>query len=351
MSMRLMLSLLCFSLIAVVSGQAFATDCYLGNKGGRVQITFPVPDIDVPNGAQVGQKIWESKDIRALVYCDNNRSPGYASENVQAWINPQAGSVGNAWQMGISWDGKDYDLSGSPVSVDTGYCLDDSRLAGYNAAQIRQRNLQSRLCSGNADDVHPSRRFPARFRLYLKLRHLGGQRAEQRIQSHSVLQFGGRTAMSGTAYNLQYIVTSLGNISVPDCRVVLTMEPENQVIDFGSFTVAEIMRQNLTRTFSVKASVPDNTDCSSSYKLQTTFYTEQSLSSGGSALLAGNGLQLRILADNTPGIFNKYSPFAEFSSGMKESSRVYSAELSRVPGSDIVPGPFNEVVLFMVSYY
>ncbi len=59
------LFLLLFALLPV--REALALDCYLGVSGGPVEETKTISPFAIPSNAQVGEKIWESDDIKVPV--------------------------------------------------------------------------------------------------------------------------------------------------------------------------------------------------------------------------------------------------------------------------------------------
>ncbi|HGW6104749.1 TPA: fimbrial protein [Citrobacter werkmanii] len=334
-----------------LAGQAAAVECYYGNAGGQVQVTVPLEGIAVPADARAGQKIWQSSDYKVPVYCGSHQAVDFSKSELFVWLNPRAGMVADSvYQLGVSYEGRDYDLSGSPVGIDTGNCVDDERLAAASPDEIIRHGLEPRLCSGHASDVHTSRRFLARFRVYVRLKRLPPANYTSQLQSATVLQFDGSSRTSGAGKNLQYLVSGLDNIRALDCSVTLTMSPDDQVIDFGEFSAADVIRNNRIQRFSIRSQRRQDMTCSDGFRLNAAFSSDQPLSAGDSALLFGNGLQLQLLTGNGPAIFNRYSAFADFTAGQLSHEQTYQAQLSRVAGDDIHPGPFSAVVILKINY-
>lgn len=75
--------LLTLLLTALPLKEALALNCYLGGSGGRRGDKNDLP-FAIPSNAQVGQKIWESDDIKIPVTCDNNVTSGFKPEDVFA---------------------------------------------------------------------------------------------------------------------------------------------------------------------------------------------------------------------------------------------------------------------------
>ncbi len=80
--------LLTLLLTALPLKEALALNCYLGGSGGPVEETKTISPFAIPSNAQVGQKIWESDDIKIPVTCDNNVTSGFKPEDVFAWVKP-----------------------------------------------------------------------------------------------------------------------------------------------------------------------------------------------------------------------------------------------------------------------
>lgn len=76
--------LLTLLLTALPLKEALALNCYLGGSGGPVEETKTISPFAIPSNAQVGQKIWESDDIKIPVTCDNNVTSGFKPEDVFA---------------------------------------------------------------------------------------------------------------------------------------------------------------------------------------------------------------------------------------------------------------------------
>lgn len=110
--------LLIFSLLFIPLKAALALDCYFGNAGGPVEKSEGILPFAVPSNARPGDKIWESDDIKIPVYCDNNTNGNFESEHVYAWVNPYPGVQDRYYQLGVTYNGVDYDASqGKAVST------------------------------------------------------------------------------------------------------------------------------------------------------------------------------------------------------------------------------------------
>ena len=109
-------------------------------------------------------KIWESDDIKIPVTCDNNVTSGFKPEDVLL-VNPYPAATDPYYELGVTYEGIDYDATGQPNGVDTRQCPDNDNITIYTPDQIRQMGWENRICSGNPDDIHITRTFVARLRL------------------------------------------------------------------------------------------------------------------------------------------------------------------------------------------
>lgn len=336
---------------------AWAVHCYLGASGGPTDKTVTLDEFAVPNNAQPGDKIWESGDIKVPVYCDNGdrrSGGGRVGENVYAWVNPYSSTDDPYYQLGVTYEGVDYDSTQGAVGVDTHTCIDNVYYQKFTPDQIRASGWEGQLCSNNADDIHYSRTFAARMRLYVKIKTLPPHGYQSTINDFTLVQFDGEDGwnQSPDAYNLKYRVTGLQNIRVLDCSVDFSIEPANQVIDFGSFNPYEIASAPMNRTFSITTTKTQTGTCTDGFKVSSSFYTTETLSGDDNALLMGNGLQLKIFnaTDNIPYTFNQYAEYADFTDTLLTLRQDYRAELSKVTGETVKVGHFESVVIFKINY-
>lgn len=108
--------LLTLLLSALPLEDAMALNCYLGGSGGSVEETKTISPFAIPSNAQIGQKIWESDDIKIPVTCDNNVSSNFKPEDVFAWVNPYPAATDPYYELGVTYEGIDYDATGSPTA-------------------------------------------------------------------------------------------------------------------------------------------------------------------------------------------------------------------------------------------
>lgn len=333
--------------------QALAMDCYLGQAGGPVEATETVDAFAIPSSTPVGEKVWESGDISIAVTCNNNTTDDRSSEDVFAWLNPYSGQQDPYYQLGVTYNGVDYDANTGTSGIDTQQCLDHAHMGQLTPEEIEQQGYTSKLCSGNASDVHTSRTFNARLRLYAKLRAAPPADYVSTLGDYILVQFDGKGGINVTpgAKNLKYHINGLDNIRILDCSVTFQISPENQVIDFGRFSAQTIANAPLEKTFSITTSKSQDDACTDGFKLTSAFYTDATLEQEDTALLIGNGLKLRILDDAKATTFNQYSEYADFTSDRLTFGKEYTAELSKVDGQSVQLGPFSTVVLFKVNYH
>lgn len=354
---RQLRSLLLLLLLASPFQAAWAVHCYLGASGGPTDKYQQIEEFAIPDNAKVGDKIWESGDIKIPVYCDNgdkSDGSGRVSENVFVWINPYSSTDDPYYQLGVTYAGVDYDTSQGAVGIDTNTCIDNSYYEKFTPDQIRASNWESRLCSKNADDLHYSRTFVARMRLYVKIKAMPAHDYKSMLGDFTLVQFDGEGGwnQSPDAHNLKYHITGLENIRVLDCSVSFNIQPANQIIDFGAFNPYEIANGAMTRRFSITTSKNQSGTCSDGFKVSSSFYTTEKLVEGDTALLIGNGLQLKIrnANDNAPYTFNQYAEYADFTSAVLNLTQDFTAELSKVADADVKVGHFESVVLFKINY-
>lgn len=353
--MKRLAKLLFLSLLLFVPlKEALALNCYLGTANGQVEQTKTIAPFSIPSNAQPGQKIWESDDIKIPVYCDRNTASNHANEDVYAWVNPYLSSEDPYYQLGVTYEGADYDAAGQPTGIDTHQCLDNNSLNTYTPAQLHDMGWEHYICSGNVNDIHTSRYFIARFRLYVKIKTMPPHGYVSSLGDYILVQFDGKGGVNtlSDAKNLKYHVNGLNNINVLDCGATFSIFPENQEIDFGSFSARDIVNQGTrNRTFTVKTTKVQDAQCSDGFKMDSSFYTDGSLSNNDTALLIGNGLKLRILDGIRPFTFNQYNEYADFTGSTLQVEQTYTAELSPVAGKAIDSGPFETVVLFKINYH
>ena len=307
--------LLVICLLFLPLKSALALNCYFGTSGGTVEKSEAIQPFAVPGNAKPGDKIWESDDIKIPVYCDNNTNGNFESEHVYAWVNPYPGVQDRYYQLGVTYNGVDYDASLGKSRIDTNQCIDSKNIDIYTPEQIIAMGWQNKICSGDPANIHMSRTFLARMRLYVKIREMPPH---------------------------DYQSTLSDNFSI---------SPETQVIDFGKFNLLDIRRHNMTKTFSIKTTKSQNDQCTDGFKVSSSFYTEETLVEEDKALLISNGLKLRLLDENaSPYTFNKYAEYADFTSDMLIYEKTYTAELSSIAGTPIEAGPFDTVVLFKINY-
>ena len=353
--MRKLTNVLIAMLLALLPLKAaLALDCYLGAQGGPVEETKTISPFAIPSNAQVGQKIWESDDIKIPVTCNHDVAGSFEKEDVYAWVNPYPAASDPYYELGVTYEGMDYDATGQPNGVDTHQCLDNNNITMYTPEQIKQMGWENRLCSGNANDIHTTRTFIARLRLYVRIKAVPPHGYKSSLGDYVVVQFDGKGGVNqmADAKNLKYHINGLENITVLDCGATFSIYHENQEIDFGTFSARDIVNQQTrNRTFTVKTTKVQDAQCSDGFKMDSSFYTTESLSENDTALLIGNGLKLRILNGTQPYTFNHYEEYADFTGSTLNYEQTYTAELSPDAGKAIQSGPFETVVLFKINYH
>lgn len=213
--------LLVICLLFLPLKSAMALNCYFGTSGGAVEKSEAIQPFAVPGNAKPGDKIWESDDIKIPVYCDNNTNGNFESEHVYAWVNPYPGVQDRYYQLGVTYNGVDYDASLGKSRIDTNQCIDSKNIDIYTPEQIIAMGWQNKICSGDPANIHMSRTFLARMRLYVKIREMPPHDYQSTLSDYIVVQFDGAGSVNEdpTAQNLKYHITGLENIRVLDCSV------------------------------------------------------------------------------------------------------------------------------------
>lgn len=139
--------LLVICLLFLPLKSALALNCYFGTSGGTVEKSEAIQPFAVPGNAKPGDKIWESDDIKIPVYCDNNTNGNFESEHVYAWVNPYPGVQDRYYQLGVTYNGVDYDASLGKSRIDTNQCIDSKNINIYTPEQIIAMGWQNKICS------------------------------------------------------------------------------------------------------------------------------------------------------------------------------------------------------------
>lgn len=127
--------LLVICLLFLPLKSAMALNCYFGTSGGAVEKSEAIQPFAVPGNAKPGDKIWESDDIKIPVYCDNNTNGNFESEHVYAWVNPYPGVQDRYYQLGVTYNGVDYDASLGKSRIDTNQCIDSKNIDIYTLSR------------------------------------------------------------------------------------------------------------------------------------------------------------------------------------------------------------------------
>ncbi|WEF29863.1 pilus assembly protein [Klebsiella aerogenes] len=341
---------LCCLLLALFIAPAWAVECYQNNAGGLTSVTATLPAFTIPNDAQIGKKIWESPDINITVYCQN--ASGWriieTTEEVYAWVKlPELNGsdvLNNPYfTFGVTYNGADHE--GIREGIPTHTCMDrysDSSKA-YHAPDCNGTTLQKNIT------------FPARFRLYAKLKAFPpDDKTIYDFGPINVLQFDGQGQVdTSSTHNLRYYIDGLDNIHFLDCSVDIRIDPESQNVDFGQVISTLVATSPPRQPFSVSTVKDQAAGCTEQFDVTTSFYTDDTLYDA-THLDMGNGLLMRILDTTTHRDveYNQYAAFATYVPG--ESTTVvthdYIAELTKNPTKDIEDGPFSKSLIIKINY-
>ena len=346
--MKTMIKLFC-ALLFLASSSSWAVDCYQGQHGGNTSVMVSLPTFSVPSNAILGSKIWESSDINVTVYCDNavEYQTWNPTEELYAWVKLSAKNdtsvLNNDYFIfGVTYNGVDYD--GIDVQVPTGACLDKSDVSYGN------HYWYDPVCNGVT--LQENTTFPARFRLYVKLKAFPvDPDAVYSFGTINVLQFdgeGGANLMSD-AKNFNYNITGLENVRFLDCSVDIKVFPESQIVNFGAFTMGDTTV--VERPFSVSTIRDATAECSQSLDVTLSFNTDDLYDLSHADM--GNGLLMQI-RDETDAVdleMNRYYEFAAYNPN--DASTVthnYKAKLTKNPQREVEFGPFSKDLILKLNY-
>ncbi|PXW47823.1 hypothetical protein DET57_103258 [Klebsiella oxytoca] len=92
--------------------------------------------------------------------------------------------------------------------------------------------------------------------------------------------------------------------------------------------------------------------CTDGFKVSSSLYTTETLANDDTALLPGNGLQLKIRnpTENSLYTFSQYAEYSDFTGSLLTVKQDYQAELSKFSGENVKTGHFESVVLFKINY-
>ncbi|EGQ5291427.1 pilus assembly protein [Enterobacter sp. DTU_2021_1002640_1_SI_PRY_ASU_LCPMC_013] len=341
---------LLFGIILFISSfSSWAVDCYQNNKGGATTYTANLPSFTVPSNAVLGSKIWESSDVNITVYCDN--APGWTktvqTEDIFAWIKlskvNSADVINNPYfTFGVSYNGVDHEMTDE--GIDTGACLDKYE-------EYYDGIWHNPVCNGST--LQKSITFPARFRLYVKLKAFPNDPdTVYNFGSINVLQFDGEGGanLAKNAKNLRYNIDGLDHVHFLDCSVDIKIFPENQTVDFGQVNNIDVVNQK--KNFSVSTIRDATAACSQQFDVTMSFNTDDLYDT--SRIDMGNGLLMQI-RDEALGqdiLMNTYYPFATYypNSGTSTITHNYMAKLTQNPNREITVGPFSKDIILKINY-
>jgi hypothetical protein len=225
--------------------------------------------------------------------------------------------------FGVTYNGVDY--TGSDIGIPTGTCLDKKDGGGGYTP--------------NCNGVTPQQNviFNARFRLFIQLKAIPADLDEHfNFGEINVVQFDGEGGanLMGSAKNLRFNIDGLDNITFLDCSVDISLEPQNQFVDFGVLSRRELQNTPATQPFRLSATKDLAAGCTQTFEVETSFYDNDGALYDATHLDMWNGLLLRIADDTThlDARFNEYQAFETFVAGMEERlTHDYTAELTKNP--------------------
>lgn len=337
------------AVLLLCSSSAWAINCYKDVVNGQTSFGVELPSFTVPSNAVIGSKIWESSDINVTVYCDNATgwSESNQTEDIFAWIKLTAKNSADVlnnplFTFGVTYNGVDHE--GIDEGIDTGACLDTFE-------QYYDGFWHDPVCNGST--VQKNITFPARFRLYVKLKGFPDDPdAIYNFDNINVLQFDGKGGanLAANAKNLRFNITGMNNVHFLDCGVDIQIFPESQVVNFGQVNNVDVLSQKAP--FSVSTIRDATAECSQQFDVTMSFNTDDLYDTNRVDM--GNGLLMQI-RDETLGedlLMNTYYPFATYypDGGASTVTHNYMAKLTKKPGSDIQLGPFSKDLVLKINY-
>lgn len=336
------------ALLLLASSSSWAVLCYKDVSNGQTSVTSQLPSFTVPSNAIVGSKIWESSDYNVTVYCD--KATGWSktsqAEDVYAWIKLTAKNSADMlnnpyFTFGVTYNGVDHE--GIDEGIDTGSCLDKYE-AYYDGI------WHDPVCNGST--VQKNITFPARFRLYVKLKSFPSDPdAVYNFGTVNVLQFDGEGGANlSNEKNLHYSIDGLDHVHFLDCGVDIRIFPENQTVDFGQVSDVNVISQKAP--FSISTIRDATAECSEQFDVTLSFNTDDLYDP--SHVEMGNGLLMQV-RDETLGedlLMNTYYPFTTYYPDDAHSTIThnYTAKLSKHPGQEIETGPFSKDLVLKINY-
>ncbi|WP_429837876.1 pilus assembly protein [Citrobacter koseri] len=345
--MKTILTFLC-SLLFLVSTSSWAVYCYKDHNNGETSLTVELPSFTVPSNALPGSKIWESSDANITVYCDS--ATGWSevdqTEDLYAWIKLSAKNSADVlnnpyFTFGVTYNGADHE--GIDEGINVHQCLDKFE-------QYYDGIWHDPVCNGTT--LQKSVTFPARFRLYVKLKAFPADPdTVYNFGSINVLQFDGEGgANMANQKNLHYTIDGLDHVHFLDCGVDIKIFPESQIVNFGQVNNIDVQSQKAPFTVST---IRDATAaCSQQFDVTMSFNTDDLYDT--SHVDMGNGLLMQI-RDETSGedlLMNTYYPFATYypNGGASTVTHNYMAKLTKYPGREIDMGPFSKDLVLKINY-
>ncbi|WP_423061103.1 pilus assembly protein [Citrobacter portucalensis] len=345
--MKTILTLLC-SLLLLVSTSSWAVYCYKDHNNGETAISVGLPSFTVPSNAVLGSKIWESSDANITVYCDSATgwSQSDQTEELYAWIKLSKKNSSDVlnnpyFTFGVTYGGADHE--GIDEGINVHQCLDKFE-------QYYDGVWHNPVCNGTT--LQKSVTFPARFRLYVKLKAFPADPdTVYNFGDINVLQFDGEGgANMANQKNLHYTITGLDHVHFLDCGVDIKIFPESQIVNFGQVNSIDVQSQKAPFTVST---IRDATAaCSQQFDVTMSFNTDDLYDT--SHVDMGNGLLMQI-RDETLGediLMNTYYPFATYypEGGASTVTHNYLAKLTKNPARDIQVGPFSKDLVLKINY-
>lgn len=306
--------------IGLFATTASAVDCV--QKGTNLADPPPIPvdNLAIPSNVPNGTKVWESNEIRVTAYCDNVTQSG--ADPIYFYFNPKKVGLGQGIKMGVTYLGTD---------------LEGGDRLRTNAKPIRR-----------GENVT----FDVAFRLYIKKDGTPPSSGYyQGNDQFTVFQLDGELGINYTpgARNLKYTLSNLRTIRFLACGADLSINPENQEVDFGSLQKTDLMKgRKYLKPFSITATKQGG--CSDQFSLKAEFSTASPLIDDTHIDLQ-NGTYLRLIDENQKDVvYNRYDPFASLEN-INQVTKPYMAEVSARSGQDIKLGSFSATTVVKVTYY
>ena len=301
---------------SLLSFDALALECRLGDTGGKVDDFENIGTLKIPTTLPVGSRLWTSKNFTRSLACWAYQNTKPNGEMSYFYPNPTGRVIGEGIGIGIIYNGLDLGVIAN---------------GGTTASRVSTGQWIYPGLSGSRPPTTPTF-LNITVQLYLeKTGDITGGIVG--VDSLRVFQIDGENGVNNKPEsNYGLTLSGLHNIEVMQCSAIITVS-HNNYVEFGPVkswndASAGVVAES---TFHINASTDGGDDCDRGFDLNINF----DAAAAGNTLLGldgmdmGNGSTLKIEDDFANSVnFNEFAPFIDQLtplSGIVE--RVYTARL------------------------